>query len=151
MARNKSQLVLRYIQFDEKAKWTQRRGTDKFAAIKELWESVTMNCQKAFFPHANETIDEQLFPCRSRRPFIQYMPQMPAKFGIKFWMICDADTSYVLQAFPYARQTDRIEEGLGDYVVMKLMKPLFWPRTKCDNRQLFHKHFYCQEAQKTKL
>ena len=84
MTRNKFQLVLRYIRFDEKATRTQRGGTDKFATIRELWESVIMNCQKAFFPHANVTIDEQLFPCRSRCPFIQHMPQKPAKFGINF-------------------------------------------------------------------
>ena len=125
MARNKFQLVLRYIRFDEKATQTQRRGSDKFAAIRELWERVMLNCQNAFFPHANVTIDKQLFPCRSRCPFIQYMPQKPAKFGIKFWMICDVDTYYVLQAFPYTGKTDRIEEGLGDHVVMKLMNPYF--------------------------
>ena len=122
MARNKFQQVLRYIRFDDNATRTQRRGSDKFAAIRELWESVMLNCQKAFFPHANVTIDEQLFPCRSRCPFIQYMPQKPAKFGIKFWLICDADTYYVLQVFPYTGKTGRIEEGLGDHVVMKLMK-----------------------------
>ena len=70
MARNKFQKVLQYIRFDDKATRTQRRGSDKFAAIRELWESAMLNCQKAFFPHANVTIDEQLFPCRSRCPFI---------------------------------------------------------------------------------
>ena len=53
------------------------------------------------------------------------MPQKPAKFGIKFWLLCDVDPYYVLQAFPYTRKTDRIEEGLGDQVVMKLMNPYF--------------------------
>ena len=46
-------------------------------------------------------------------------------FGIKFWMICDANTYYVLQAFPYTRKTNRTEERLGDYVVTKLMKHYF--------------------------
>ena len=84
-----------------------------------------LNCQREFFPHVNVAIDEQLFPCRSRCPFIQYMPQKPAKFGIKFWLICDVDTYYALQAFPYTGKTDRIEEGLCDHTVMKLMNPYF--------------------------
>ena len=125
MARNKFQQVLRYIRFDDKATRTKRRGSDKFAAIRELWESVVLNCQKAFFPCTNVTIDEQLFPCRSRCPFVQYMPQKPTMFGIKFWLICDVDTYYVLQAFPYTGKIDRIEESLGDHVVMKLMKTYF--------------------------
>ena len=61
MASNKFQQVLRYIQFDDKATRTQRRGSDKFAAIRELWESVMLNCQKAFFPHADVTIDKHFF------------------------------------------------------------------------------------------
>ena len=106
MSRNKFQLVLRYIQFDNKATQTHQRGTDKFATIRELWERVMLNCQKAFFPHANVRTDEQLFPCHCRCPFIQYMLQKPEKFGIKFWMICDADTCYFLQVFPYTRKKD---------------------------------------------
>ena len=72
MTRNKFLLVLQYIRCEDKATQTQRRGTDKFAAIEELYESVMLNCQKAFFPHANVTIDEQLFPCCSQCSCIQH-------------------------------------------------------------------------------
>ena len=61
MARNKFQLVLRYVRFDDKTTRTQRRGTDKFSAIRKLWKTVMLNCQKAFFPHENVTIEEPLF------------------------------------------------------------------------------------------
>ena len=54
----KFQLNLGYIRFDDKASQIQRRGTDKFAAIRELLENVMFNCQKAFFLHPNVTIDE---------------------------------------------------------------------------------------------
>ena len=43
MTRNKFQLVLRYARFDDKATRTQQRGTDKFEAIRELWESIILN------------------------------------------------------------------------------------------------------------
>ena len=66
MSRNKFQFILRYIRFDDKNSRTIRRRTDKFAAIRELWNSVMDNCQKSYFPHADVTIDELLFPCRSK-------------------------------------------------------------------------------------
>ena len=69
----------------------------------------------------------------------------------KFWAICDADTCYVLQAFPYTGQTDRIEEGLGDHVVMKLMNPYFDTGLNVTTNNFLRKPFYYQEAQKTKL
>ena len=66
MSRNKFQAILRYIRFDDKISRPLRRRTDKFAAIRELWNSVKDNCQKSYFPHADVTVDEQLFPCRLR-------------------------------------------------------------------------------------
>ena len=66
MSRNKFQAILRYIRFDDKISRPLRRRTDKFAAIRELWNSLMDNCQKSYFPHADITVDEQLFPCRSR-------------------------------------------------------------------------------------
>ena len=84
-----------------------------------------INCQNAFFPHVNVTIDEPLFPCRSRCPFIQYTLEKSAKFGIKFWMFCDSETYYVLRVFPYTGKTDRIKEGLSNYVAVKLITPYF--------------------------
>ena len=50
------------------------------------------------------------------------MPQKPAKFGTKFWMVCDTTTSFVLQAFPYVGREER-EVGLGEYVTLSLMEP----------------------------
>ena len=70
----------------------RRRENDKYAPIRELWETVMNNVQKSFIPKDKVTTDKQLFPCRSRCSFIQYMPQNPAKFGIKYWMLYDVKT-----------------------------------------------------------
>ena len=41
------------------------------------------------------TIDEQLFPCKTRCPFIQNMANKPVKFGIKFWLLADDQSKYM--------------------------------------------------------
>ena len=46
MSRNIFKSILRYIRFDDKNSRSLRRQTDKFAAIRELWDSVMDNCQK---------------------------------------------------------------------------------------------------------
>ena len=66
MSRNKFKSILRYIFFDDKNSRSLQRPTNKFAAIRELWDSVMDNCKKSYFPGANVTIDEQLLPCRAR-------------------------------------------------------------------------------------
>ena len=50
------------------------------------------------------------------------MPQKPAKFGIKFWMVCDTTTSFVLRAFPYVDREER-EVGFREHVTLSLMDP----------------------------
>ena len=47
------------------------------------------------------TVDEQLFPCKGRCPFTQYMAKKPDKFGLKFWFLCDLETKFVLNDIPY--------------------------------------------------
>ena len=59
---------------------------DKFCLVSSQWNSFIENCQKAYVPGPYITIDEQLLPCKARCRFIQYMPNKPDKFGIKFWM-----------------------------------------------------------------
>ena len=52
--------------------------------ISDTWNSFIDNCKKCYVPNLNLTIAEQLFPCKTRCPFTQYMPNKPDKFGIKF-------------------------------------------------------------------
>ena len=80
------------------------------------------NVEKSFFPHGEVTNDEQLFSCRSRCGFIQYMPQKPSKFSIKYWLLWDVKISYVLRSIPYVGKEDRPQIGVAEHVVMSLME-----------------------------
>ena len=82
------------------------------------------NIEKRFFPHSEVTIDGQLFACRCRCAFIQYMLQKPSStFGIEFWLLCDVMTSYVLKAIPYLDEENRPNDvGGAEHVVMTLME-----------------------------
>ena len=44
-----------------------------FCLISEVWNSFIENCKKYYVPNFDLTIDEQLFPCKTRCPFIQFM------------------------------------------------------------------------------
>ncbi|KAL2730766.1 piggyBac transposable element-derived protein 4-like [Vespula squamosa] len=48
----------------------------------------------------NLTVDEQLFPTKVRCKFIQYMPNKPDKFDIKFLLPSDTN-NYIINDFPY--------------------------------------------------
>ena len=57
--------LLRFIRFNDKRTRPRRRENDKYAPIRDLWETVMNNTEKSFFPRGEVTIDEQLFLCGS--------------------------------------------------------------------------------------
>lgn len=97
--------ILRFIRFDDITTREERQQTDKAAPIRNLWLMLNSNLQKYYRPSENLTVDEQLFPYRGRTKFTQYILSKPAKYGIKVWWICDAETYYPLKGQIYLGKT----------------------------------------------
>ena len=80
-----------------------------------------------YVPGAFLTVDEQLIPFRGRCSFIQYIPSKPAKYGLKVFWICDAETYYPLKCIIYIGKMSRIPaqpgQGQGHAVVIELSLP----------------------------
>ncbi|XP_063352363.1 piggyBac transposable element-derived protein 4-like isoform X1 [Pelmatolapia mariae] len=74
---------------------------------------------------------------RGRCPFRQYMPSKPARYGIKIWVACDAQSSYAWKMQVYAGKPDKLgppEKNLAARVVMDLTEGLAPGRNvTCDN------------------
>ena len=94
--------------------------------ISEIFDRVVENSISAYHPEVNLTIDEQLLPSKARCPFLQYMPNKPDKFGMKFSVLCDTDSKYVLKIMPYLGKNDDRpdQEGLGTYVTKNYLSPI---------------------------
>ena len=69
MSRNRFMEIKRFLRFDDKNTRSSRVCEDKFCLISELWKGFIENCQLAFYPGENLTIDEQLLPCKARCRF----------------------------------------------------------------------------------
>lgn len=127
--------ISRVIRFDDKQTRTERRARDKFAAIRELWEKWVEILPKLFNPDSNITVDEQLVGFRGKCPFRQYMPSKPARYGIKFWVLCDNNTAYVWNIQPYLGKPPggAREQNQGMRVVLDLSNGLKGHNITCDN------------------
>lgn len=101
MSRNRFKAILRTIRFDEHTTREARKEADKAAPISEIWMLMNDNLRKHYRPYSNITIDEQLYPFRGRVSFRQYIPSKPAKYGMKIFWACDAETSYPLHGILY--------------------------------------------------
>ncbi|KAL6458302.1 hypothetical protein MHYP_G00335330 [Metynnis hypsauchen] len=99
MARNRFQDL--HLRFDDKDTRSERVANDQFAAVSDVWGSFVANCIASYNPGRHITIDEQLFPTKTRCCFLHYIATKPDKFGIKFWVACDLKSKYVCNIIPY--------------------------------------------------
>ncbi|KAJ8886136.1 hypothetical protein PR048_012345 [Dryococelus australis] len=89
------------LRFDSRETRSSRKQNYKFATIRDLWDILVETVPKCLNPSEFVTIDEQLVAFRGNCPFRQYMPSKPAKYGLKFWVLCDNETSYIWNIQPY--------------------------------------------------
>ena len=128
---------MRFLHFDLKTERRRNLVHDKFALASKLWNNFISNCQKAFVPQWNITVDEQLLPCKTSCKFILYMANKPDKFGIKFWLAVDVENKYLFNGFSYVGNDDTRDPDVSvpSDVVLKLMAPVFQAgyNVTCDN------------------
>lgn len=93
--------LLLALRFDDANTRKKRTLTDPAAAISHLFYKFIKNCQDAFNIGNHACIDEMLVPFRGRCPFRIYMPNKPAKYGLKVLCLTDAHTSYLYNAYLY--------------------------------------------------
>lgn len=127
MSAERFDFLLRCCRFDNRATRQERRQSDKFAPIRELWEQFIENCKKWYKPSTYLTIDEQLVGFRGRCPFRMYIPNKPNKYGIKIVMVADSNSKYVYNAMPYLGKGTNSSENtpLATYFVKQLCEPVF--------------------------
>lgn len=125
MSRNRYKELIRYLRFDIRTSRSERLQSDKFCLFSVIWNRFIDNCKACYIPNADITVDEQLFPTKSRCPFTQYIASKPDKFGIKFWLAVDSKSTYLLNGFPYVGKDDHrpATQSMPAHVVMKLMEP----------------------------
>ena len=73
------------------------------------------------------TIDEQFLPLKTRTSFITYMPGKLDKYGLKFWVMTEVESKYIINILPYlgAQEKERRNgKPLVEDVVLRLVEPI---------------------------
>nr|XP_047137391.1 piggyBac transposable element-derived protein 4-like [Hydra vulgaris] len=121
MQRDRFVNLRRWIRFDERETRNQRRFEDKFAPLRNIMEMFTTKCKSNYNPSAYLTVDEQLVTFRGRCPFKMFIPTKPGKYGMKIWILCDAETSYCINLQPYIGRINGVRDvGQITRVVLEL-------------------------------
>ena len=128
LSRSRFDLITKFLRFDTTSARRNTRESSKFAPMGCIFEMWEQTLARPFIPFAYVTVDETLVAFRGRCSFRQYMPSKPAKYGLKFWTLCDAATGYCLRMKPYlGKETGNNSAravGLGEKVVLQLTEKL---------------------------
>lgn len=105
---------LRCVRFDDTTDPVEREArkkADKFTLFRSTFEKFVENCKKHYTPGDKMTVDEQLLAFRGNCPFWMYIPNKPAKHGIKIVMACDAENAYMFNVVTYVGKEKTGQHG----------------------------------------
>ncbi|XP_027132677.1 piggyBac transposable element-derived protein 4, partial [Larimichthys crocea] len=128
-------VYLKLVRFDDRETRAERRASDKLAAVRKVWDAWVERLPTLYNPGPHVTVDEQLVPFRGRCSFRQYMPNKPARYGIKSWVACDARSSYAWKMQVYTGRKPRggSEKNQATRVVLDVTEGLTGRSITCDN------------------
>ena len=135
---NRFRQIMRSLHFDDMETRDKRKEANKFCHIDELWSIWTKLLIESFRPLEDLCIDEQLVAFRGRCKFKQYMPSKPAKYGIKFFLLADPESTYVSNISVYLgkRSNEAVRAvNVGKNIVLHLLEPFYGSgrNVVCDN------------------
>ena len=124
MSRNRFQQLSRYLAFDNVD--TRRPSDTKFRKMENVFSQFQNNIRTAFEPDSHVTIDETLYAFRGNCPFRQFMPSKPAKYGLKYFCMCDVKSACLCNVEIYLGkdQTEQRQKDVGMNVVLRLVKSI---------------------------
>ncbi|XP_077397618.1 uncharacterized protein LOC144033417 isoform X3 [Festucalex cinctus] len=88
--------INRSLLFDDKLRRPQRHHAEKLSPIIELWTKWNHVLPKLFNPGRELCLDEHKVAFKGRCSFKSYLSAKSARYGIRVWTLCDAETSYAL-------------------------------------------------------
>ncbi|KAB0805145.1 hypothetical protein PPYR_02115, partial [Photinus pyralis] len=138
MGLNRFQFILRALRFDNVNDREFRKQFDKLAPIREIFDVFVYRCNTNYNVSELLTIDEMLESFRGSCAFRQYIPNKPAKYGLKILAMVDARFFYTHNLKVYVgNQPDgpfKVDNSAAA-VVKKLIQPISGTgrNVTCDN------------------
>ena len=128
MSKNRFRFLNACITFDDASSRQTRWKRDRFAAFRTIFEIFYSNCSTHLIPHGYLSLNETLYPTRTKVSCEQYNPSKPAKYGILFKSLNATRYAYTYCILPYcgkpiADSTPYYVAGIEEsvkYLVQKL-------------------------------
>ena len=126
MPRNRYELLQSFIHFCNLNDQVERgnEGYNPLFKIQPLLDLTDPTYEKVYQPKRSLSIDESMVKFKGRIFFRQYLPKKPTKWGIKEFMLSEAESGYALKSIIYTGKTSFTRDpgvNLTDQVVLTLL------------------------------
>ena len=101
MSRLRYQFIVKHLSFDDIETREERWKSDRFTAMRDIFEACNKSFGSALVPENFIALDETLYPTRNQISFKQYNPDKPAKYGLLFKSLNSARYPYTYQTHVY--------------------------------------------------
>ncbi|XP_034833267.1 piggyBac transposable element-derived protein 4-like [Maniola hyperantus] len=120
MKRDRFQAIYSCLHLNEITNSEQRgdENYDAFFKLKPYFDELCQLFEAFYLPSENLTIDERTYNFRGRVQCRVFNKHKLDKNGMKMYMLCDAETGYLLRMIPYLGDSRPVEE-----IVMSLTEP----------------------------
>ena len=99
------------------------QGYDLLYKVRPIADHLPAVLSKHYHPSRHLSVDEMMIGTWCRLSFLQYMPKKPMHFGIKVWVIAEANTGiFQFTQVLLMIRNDTKTTDLGHKVVLKLME-----------------------------
>lgn len=127
MPRDRFIFILRFLHFADNSNVNAADKLFKIRCVVDHFKTIFKN---SLYPFQNIVIDESLLLFKGRLSFRQYIPSKRHRFGIKFFVMVDCETGYVLDFLIYTGASTEITEfdsslGKSGNIVLTLTEP-YW-------------------------
>ena len=126
-SRNRFQCLLKFLHVVDCSKLPPRTSPvyNPAARFQPLIDFVNRMFIRYYRPRKEVSVDESLVKTKGKTSMLQYIPSKKSKFGIKFWILAESVTGYILRIIVYrGKRFDPTPAGQlqGSNVVMSLLR-----------------------------
>lgn len=123
-------LLLKFLHFvDNEAYDEATSGSKRLYKLKPILDHLNKKFQTVYTPECYVSVDESLMMWKGRLGWKVFIPSKRARFGIKSFELCEAESGYVWNFIIYIGKETIFDESLkdesyGSKVVLELMAPI---------------------------
>ncbi|XP_033761258.1 piggyBac transposable element-derived protein 4-like [Pecten maximus] len=103
LSRNRFQIIMKFLHVADFQRMVPRQhpAYDPASRFRPLLSFINNQFRRYVVPKRELCVDETLVGSRGHSVMRQYIPSKASKYGVKFWMLCEAATGYIMQMFVY--------------------------------------------------